>query len=450
VSGSADLSYLPLLVLPIAAAAWLALNRVLFRDLFSPFGLFFPAWLAPLILQSANLSDLDTPWALRSVVLVTWVTFAMAATCLITVPAIPDSRSPEVRSVFAEGLAAMRGAGFLLSLVVCYALTFTVYLYVEFLTNPSGIPLISVVSSGRLQSSAAHRWGKDSPLTAITGLLFVLTPVAYFAYRANEGRRGRVLLLLLSGLFPFFGILKLSRGDVFMGVVTVGLAAAYSSRFVERRPRRAPWLWYGVPAALATLVLYFMMTLRISGAGVTELYAHIIRFRPPGEGALYGFAGAVYGYFGLPFENLHRFLEAGDGSLHPGVSVLRPFLSLAGHGNLADRIDARVNYPAPASPAAGSATFLTGVYADSGLVGMVLIPVLYAALVNLIYLRMRARPSLMNLLLYVNFAYPWVWLFFNNAFGVLNFYLNAAFIVALSLLVLELRAPGRIPREAPT
>jgi hypothetical protein len=50
-------------------------------------------------------------------------------------------------------------------------------------------------------------------------------------------------------------------------------------------------------------------------------------------------------------------------------------------------------------------------------------------------------------LLYANFVYPWLWLFFNNGFGVLSIYLNAAFIAAVALLMPELRP--RVARLAP-
>jgi hypothetical protein len=446
---TSEMTFAPLALLVVAGVLWFVINRKLFRDAFSPFSLLFVSWVAPLILQAMNLSTLERPWRFDAAALVAWVTFALIGTCLMASRSVRDSRLPEVRQEFEAMRSMLRSPFFLAPFLICFVLTFAIYLYAEFVTNPAGIPLVTVLRDGRLPSSAAHRWGKDSAFAAITGLLFVLTPAAYLAYRANAGRLMRAPLLAIALLFPVFGVLKLSRSDVFVSAVTLVLAASYWHMFGEQRTGRWRLRRYAAIGIVTLAVYYMMMNLRIGEVGLTEVYARFIAFRLPGEGAFHGFAGAVYGYVGLPFENLHRFIEASDGALRPGISALRPLLSIVGYGNLADRLDADVVYPVAVSPAAGAATFLTGVYAEGGKLGAALIPIVYALLLNGLYVRMRARPSLGNVLLYLNFTYPWLWLFFNNGFGVLSFYINAGFVLIASLVLTELRRPRRVAALGP-
>jgi hypothetical protein len=447
-ANTTDMTFAPFAILLVVGIAWFVINRRLFGDLFSPFALLFVSWVGPLILQATNLSNLEKQWRIDSVIVVAWVTFALTATCLLASAFVRDKAHAAVSTGFEEIRSTLRSPYFLATFLVIYAVTFAVYLYAEFLTNPAGIPLLGVLSGRRLPPIAAHRWGKDTTLAAITALLFVLTPAAYLAYRANTGRAFRAVLLVLALLFPVFGVLKLSRSDVFVSVVTLVLAASYWHMFGGQKPARWRLVRYGAIGIFALAVYYVMMNLRIGGVGLTEVYARFIGFRLPGEGVLHGFAGAVYGYVALPFENLHRFIETSDGSLRPGISALRPVLSLAGYGELADRLDADVGYPVPVSYAAGAATFLTGVYAEGGRLGAALIPIVYALLVNITYVRMRARPSLASMLLYFNFTYPWLWLFFNNGFGALSFYINAVVIIGAFLLLAELR-PRRAAAAAP-
>jgi hypothetical protein len=56
----------------------------------------------------------------------------------------------------------------------------------------------------------------------------------------------------------------------------------------------------------------------------------------------------------------------------------------------------------------------------------------YGLVVNLIYLRFRRSGSTTWLFIYINFMFPWVWMFFTNAFSVLAFYTNAFYVVAIA------------------
>ena len=236
-------------------------------------------------------------------------------------------------------------------------------------------------------------------------------------------------------------VLKLTRSDLFASAVAVGAVALFFRRFHDDPSGSRQVVKFAALSVVVLVGFYIMMGIRIADVG--EVYSGLTGFRAPGGGTLHGLSSVVYGYTALPFDNLNRFLSAHDGSCHPGLSVLRPFLSMAGLGNFADRLNAQVEYPPYVSIAAENDTFLTIVYAELGVVGIAVVPIAYAALVSILYVRMRLRPTFGSVLLYINFIYPWLWLFFNNGFGVLSIYLNAAVVVFLALLVAEFRAVSR-------
>jgi hypothetical protein len=446
---TAEVTFLPLVLLAGGTAAWFALNRALFDDILSPFSLLFVAWVGPLLLQATNLSSHETPWTLGPMLMVGWTTLALAGTCLLAAGVVrAGPPGAEARDHFRAMQELLRAPAFIAGFFACFLVCFAAYVYAEFVTNPFGVPLLSILSGQVPRGGAFHRWGKDGPLTALTALLFVLTPIAYLAFQANRGRPLRATLLVAALAFPVGGVLKLSRSDVFIGMVELLVVAVYWRRFAgERVPRRRQLLTLAGVVLAGLLVYYVMMAIRISSVPLEDIYARLIGFRLEGDSPWRGPLAAIYGYMALPFENLHRFLAVHDGGSHVGISVFRPILSLSGMGDLADRIDAGIHYPAPATYAAGSATFLTSVYAELGILGVAAVPIAYAALVNALYVHMRARPTFLSVLLYANFVYPWLWLFFNNGFGVLSIYLNAAFIAAVALLMPELRP--RVARLAP-
>jgi hypothetical protein len=88
----------------------------------------------------------------------------------------------------------------------------------------------------------------------------------------------------------------------------------------------------------------------------------------------------------------------------------------------------------PISGASGSATFLTFLYAELGICGLIIVPFIYGLMVNILYCNFRLKPNFINMFLYINFVYPWAWLFFNNAFSVLTFYINAFNIIILHFI----------------
>jgi hypothetical protein len=413
------------------AVFWVKLNKRLYHDIFSPFNFLLFAWVIPLTLNSLNLSGLEKPWAAASLWSVIWTTISMTAVCLLPALVLRGRpvAGPADKARFQTMLAHVRHRDFMIFVVGFYAIAFAGYLYSEFITNPGGIPLVSAMR-GLWFEGATHRWGKDTKWALLTPVLYFLVPLCYLAMRTTPSRTWKLILLLCVLAYPLFGVLKLSRSDTYVAALSV-LAVEYYYRLHNRSKRRVTWRNVASVAAVLLVGLglfYGVMALRMGDVGAA-LYANAIDFQWQAENVFAQIGAFVYGYMALPFENMHLFVDGGIDRIHPGTGITRPILSLAGQGAWADTLHAMVPYPKIISGAAGSATFLTGVFAELGLFGIAFIPALYAGLVNMLYLRMRTRMSATSLLLYVSFLYPWSWLYFNNAFGVLTFYWNAALIV---------------------
>ncbi len=435
-------------LLILLAATWFLVNRKLAHDAWSPLGILLFSWGIPLGLRTLGLSELEGPWDLRTLVVIGWVTLCLvgisAATSLV---ASRMDTSPGTPASLQTDLRALQHPAVLLALLALFGVTVAAYLYSEFVTNPVGIPLVSVLLGGEQLTGDLHRWGKDTKWSAITPFLFFLGPMWWLVFRVHPSRTVRWGALVLAFLYPVFGLLKLSRSDLFVATLSIVATDAYYRRYTAQFKRSGvgAFLRYGALFAGSLGLYYAVMAVRIGTSTVGTIYGELIGFRLRSDTPVVQLLAAVYGYAALPFENFQRFFSSSPGGWNPGVSSLRPFFALANQGDWADRIDATVAYPDPVSGAAGSASFLTTLYAEAGILGVVLVPVFYALLVCGIYLMMRRRPSLLTILLWVNFIYPWAWLYFNNAFSVLTIYLNAAAIVMLGLV---LRVLGQSPAKA--
>lgn len=420
---------------------WQTVALRLYRDPLAPLALLGLSWMLPMSLGWLDLSIYEVAWAPSTVAAVAWVTASMFAAGLLPRVLVREAHAFAPHHVeFAAALSVLRTPRVRLLLIGLFAVVFACYLYAEFLTSPAGIPALRILAGERL-TGEFHRWGKETRWAVITPTLFVLCPLLYLAGRQAETRGWRWLLIGLTLLYPLFGLLKLSRSDIFVSALNLGATEYYLRRFAPPRPLNVRRLVATATAAVVAVlaagtILQATLAARIGSRSSNDDYAAAIGFIPRGDNALYGAAAQAYGYLALPFENFRRAFERTDGGFHPGTSALRPLFSAAGQGRTADEMLSRIAIPDPVSSAAGSSTFLTPIYMELGLTGVLLVPLAYALLVNVLYAQFRSRPSLLTYLAYLNFLYPWTWLYFNNAFSVLTFYLNALFIVGLMWLTL--------------
>jgi hypothetical protein len=339
-----------------------------------------------------------------------------------------------MQSRFRLGMAPLRDGTFVSLIVLMWAVTFAGYLYSEFINNPAGIPLLTKFLGADidLSQSAYHRWGKDTRWAVVTPMLFILSPILYLTFRLNRRWPWRRIILVMALLYPVFGALKLSRSDIMIGWLNVAFTEFCYRRYTGR---------HVVSLSLRKLVLFALLALTILGGTLSarigssdyNAYAHAIGLKFAGGPRWMELVAQVYGYAALPFENFHQFYSTYPGGFHPGISVLRPFLSMVMQGRMADEMIKTIPFTA-VSTAAGSHTFLTMPYAELGMAGVLLVPVLYGVLMAVLYSRLRVNPTFVNVFVYTNFMFPWLFLYFGNGFSVLTFYLNSAVVVALLFL----------------
>ena len=95
-------------------------------------------------------------------------------------------------------------------------------------------------------------------------------------------------------------------------------------------------------------------------------------------------------------------------------------------------------------------SFVTLIYVELGLVGVVIVPFLYALLFAALYRRFRLHPSLTSLSLYLIFLPCWLFLFVTNGFSGLSSYLNAVFVGLVVIIerIVRLVQRGRVSAMA--
>jgi hypothetical protein len=432
------MSYLVVLAIAGFALAWTRLNRVLTHDIFSPFNVLLFSWVVPLCMVGLNSSMYQRPWSWAVYLALLWTTACLAGISILAGTLVSHAwSSPHRTRLFVQDLQVFSRPTTKGVLLVAFAVAFGAMVYSEFVTNPHGVPLFSVIRGDGTTLGLAHRWGKDTRWMIVAPLLFVLSPMLLATSRLSRRGLQRWLFLCLAFAYPLAGLLKLSRSDLFIGVLNLIVFEYYFRQAARSGRGTGPWrvhryiLLAGVGFAAFSLTLM----LRLGGERAFDLYADAVGFKPQGGNILVGTFVQLYGYAALPFENLARILMDYRGGTNLGISSLRPLLSITGNGRLADAIQEKAQIPEPISQAAGSSTFLGMIFVEMGWVGVGLVPLAYALLVNGAYVLFRRRPGTTSLFLYINWVYPWAWLFFNNAFSALTFYLNALFVIGLFVLL---------------
>lgn len=431
------------LAILICFVIWSRVNRRLFTDFFSPFNLLFFGWILPLSVRGFGLSEFEQDWGTDFILILAWVTLCLIFTSLSVRLVMRARRFSAQHAVFARTVAVFQNR-ILLGLVgLLFAICFSFYIYGEFITNPVGIPLLYALRTGGT-GGFAHHWGKYGPFAVFTGLLYVLTPMLYLGGRVNRRKSRKFMLLLLTTLFPIMAVLKLARVDlVAVGLPLVLVEYYYRHYMLPPGPRRSWIKKYALVGLASLLVVSFFSGLVAIRSGTNDTYriGDFVGFKLE-AGPLFEPLAQVYIYFALPFENLYRFYISYTGGYNWGMSVFRPFLSVTGQGDLADQIASQVDFNVM-SGAANQSTFAAWVYAELGLLGLAVVPLVYGSLVNVLYARFRAKPNGVRFFVYLNFTYPWLWLYVTNGFGVLSFYLNAVFILWLFLVYGVLVSVGK-------
>jgi oligosaccharide repeat unit polymerase len=431
---------------------WFRVNRKLFKDVLSPFNCLLIGWVGPLLLKTLNLSTLERPWSFELVVLTAWVTFALIVTSLLPALSRGNVQFSSRQHLFAEIIPLMRNGMFRLLLIASFGVGFAGYVYTEFYTNEIGIPLIAYLQDPSLSRSTIPywQWGKGDRLAILVVPLFVVVPMLYMVARTGRRRVEKLFYLFLAAVYPIGTLLKMSRIDFVNIITSIVFVEYYYRAFLlpEKSSLRQKFVKYWRQLVLAIVVIAVgwilsttYMNLRtgvtMGSDYMTKRLGIEIDLPEPAS----SFVVHLYSYVAMPFENFANFYNSYSGGYKPGIGFFRPVLSLIAQGRVADEMLRSVDFNLQLLPV-NTYPFITLIYAELGMLGFLVSPIVYGLFVNGLYIRFRRRPNFPNFFVYVICPFAWLWMFSWPVFTVLTFYLYMAYTLVLYRVYLLLRAVG--------
>lgn len=448
------------LCVALIGLAWRQINNAMECDACSPFNLLYWSWFCPLMLLGLNLSPLEIPWSLEA-----WGGIVLVTLGLTSVSLMPALRGFRGRP-FSTTAPAFLSIGRQLNnpkadilLIGVFSLDLSLYIYTEFILNPDGFLLINALL-GKLGThsnetyyffkGAGTRPGYASLVLTFTSFLNILGAIFYLKFRFTRNSIKKCAYLFIAILPLIFGIIKLSKFDAVLPFVTLIMTEYYWQKFhVSKGAEQRRSFFYSM-AIVTTITVAFVVIIFYSTAvfRVGETISEISAFRwlaiEVDDPSIFDIILAyVYVYTALNFENAARFIGFYEGQYMVGVSSLRPFLSMILQGGVADEMLQKIDLNT-ITPGFNAGTFIPLIFAELRWLGLFAVPTIYALIVNVLYSAFRREPTLNSLLLYLNFSFCWIFLFFSNAFAVLSCYTNGVFILILGAVLLRLaqRPPG--------
>jgi hypothetical protein len=367
-----------------------------------------------------------------------WVTLVLVLTSLY--PALVSKKPFESRRhIFQNAMGLFRDPTFQALLLVWFTVGLAAYIYAEFYTNEIGIPMLAFIRNPALSRVpvAFWQWGKDNRITLLAIPLFVVVPMLYLAGRIAERVKTKIFFLSLSVVYPVATILKMSRIDFANIIIGIVFAEYYYRKFLGgsqdtfRQKVRKYWRYVLVGGGLFVLLLLGSTEFsRIRGGSVMSELAQEIGMEVDVPEPFGSMVVAVYEYTALPFENFANFYNSYNGGYRIGIGFFRPMLSLIAQGKVADEMLQGVDFNFQLLPA-NTYPFITTIYAEMGIFGVIVTPIVYGLFINTIYVRFRRRPNFVNFFVYVICPVAWLWIFAWPTFTVLTVYIYMAFTVAL-------------------
>jgi len=139
----------------------------------------------------------------------------------------------------------------------------------------------------------------------------------------------------------------------------------------------------------------------------------------------------IYGYTALGFQNFSNYMDYDTGTLRIGTSLFHPFFSMLMQGDLVKEMIVPHNEWHFVANAATVGTYLRDLYMEGGVFFCLLGSVIYASFINWMYVKFRRAGGGVWFFAYVIMLFPWVWIFFQNAFSILVFYTNVFYVFAI-------------------
>lgn len=415
---------------------WRQTNENIFQDRFSPFNVLFFVWILPFILSFSGMSQLQKGIFGLAMIILVIATIVIVIT-LVSPPLFPGYKSAYNGRVRCRQSLISPGRLFTLSFLLVLA-SLGIKIAVEF---QEGIPLLAYIGDTG-NSANLHRFGKDSKLQIFAQALVIGGMLSWYcALRASGRPLLRAGALLLSAVPLVVGILKASKSDI------AEPAFLYFMVYFYTRPSSwrisFPKLFF--PTVALLLIIFGVTDIRLEGQGA-ESYADLIVFDVEiMPFALRQVLAQFYGYMVLGFENFGRYVESGDDMVRLGTSMFRPLFSVLMLGSIpSGMLDALDLHEL--SPAANVGTFLRDLYIEGGAIMCMIGTFWNAMLIRLVYNNFRRRQDDISMIIYVTLLFPWVWLFFTNAFSVLTVYSNCFF--AAIIVWLSRRRKGYVPFDS--
>jgi oligosaccharide repeat unit polymerase len=428
------------LLIVLVALAWLKLNQHRFRDSFSPFNILFFGWVGPLLLSTMTLSSLENPWSSGVWISLSWTTVVLVACSYFR--GIPeDFGDPASRFTWeTSALATLKNRKAQRLILISFGVSFLAYIYNEFVRSPIGVPLFALYSDPTMIGPAFHEWGisRESRSWALylSVPLYLQSALVYMVGRLKPRGEG-TWWVAMSALYPIMAILKLNRTNLITTLVVLVVAEYYLDKFSRTdirqrlRPRqfvrRYPYLSASLLAIIAAMFLASQFVQLRNGFDSSDAFQAVVGTDIRVYKPIDGFLSEVYEYFALPWQNFADTFEHYRPEIRLGVGFFRPVFSLLGRGQAVDDALDRIGFDPSLGPA-NTYPFITLVYMELGILGIVVCPLLYGLFVNWIYARFRREPNFLNFCFYLHMPIAWMWLFSSSAFIGLHFYLTMAYL----------------------
>ncbi len=432
-----------ILFIVVVVFAWLKINKRRFGDSLSPFNLLLVGWVGPLLLSAMSLSSLENPWSLGVRMSVAWTTLVLVACSYFrrTPRGLSHPTSQLIWDTGAVTVLKNRKVEWLI--LISFVVSFAAYIYNEFIRNPIGVPLFGFYADPTMIHAAFHEWGisRESRSWAlyVSIPVYLQSALIYMIGRLKPKGDGK-WWIGLSALYPVMSILKLNRTSLITTLMAYIVVEYYLSKFSRtdtRQPLRPRTFVRRYPYLCATLLMVIAAAVlasefeRVRGgiesadAFQTVVGTDIHVYRP-----IDAFLSEVYEYFALPWQNFADTFEAQKSGIRLGVGFFRPVFALLGRGPAIDDALEGIGFDPRVGPA-NTYPFITLMYLELGILGIIVCPLLYALFVNWIYASFRRKPNFLNSCLYLHMPLAWMWLFSSCAFIGLHFYLSMAYLWAI-------------------
>jgi len=390
------------------------------EDVFSPVRVFTAIWFIAIGISNLRISIYETPWSsyLWFNVLISILAFYLGAFIVRSMNGHGFVALNEIKARIKYTWSAIKSKMLLFIIFIISIVT----IICEF--NYAGAIPLFAGAFGIYVDSARAAMAINSYVHRIAlSLVNVFTLSCFYIMLRNKDRASKNVLPFFTAMASL-GLILLTASRLFLGTMIVPMVIGYNY-LVKRIHKRT----------LVILAVAIFLLLVVSVAVVRNIlpfdYLQEIGFSP-------NVAWLAPGYLSISmnFWVFDRVLEE-MGSSFPfgfGWNSLYPLRVLFGSK---DR--GMEGLTAGLVPGAEwvTGTYLNEFYMDFGLIGVVLFPFLIGLISSLIYMRMRHKPSALNIFLYSYIAWNIIFSIYANGFILFDFLWNVLFFYVFDLIVRE-------------